>query len=69
MMALWDAFNDFHMGLTGELVAEKYKITREEQDRYAFESHQKALHAIESPVSFNRKLFRWKSRRKKARQS
>ncbi len=45
---LWDAFNDFHMGLTGELVAEKYKITREEQDRFAFESHQKALHAMKS---------------------
>jgi acetyl-CoA C-acetyltransferase len=45
---LWDAFNDFHMGLTGELVAEKYKITREEQDRFAYESHQKALHAMKS---------------------
>ena len=45
---LWDAFNDYHMGLTGELVAEKYKITREEQDRFAYESHQKALHAMKS---------------------
>ena len=45
---LWDSFNDFHMGVTGELVAEKYKITREEQDRYAVESHRKALHAMQS---------------------
>jgi acetyl-CoA C-acetyltransferase len=45
---LWDSFNDFHMGQTGELVAEKYKISREEQDRYAVESHRKALHAMQS---------------------
>jgi acetyl-CoA C-acetyltransferase len=45
---LWDAFEDFHMGVTGELVAEKYKITREEQDRYALESHQKAVQATKS---------------------
>ena len=45
---LWDAFNDFHMGTTGELVAEKYKISREEQDRFAVESHQKALRAMQS---------------------
>ncbi len=45
---LWDAFEDFHMGMTGELVAEKYGITREEQDRFAFESHQKAVRARKS---------------------
>jgi acetyl-CoA C-acetyltransferase len=45
---LWDAYEDFHMGMTGELVAEKYKITREEQDRFAFESHQKAVRARKS---------------------
>ena len=45
---LWDAFNDFHMGQTAELVAEKYKITREEQDRYALESHQKAVRAMQA---------------------
>ncbi|MFQ5696345.1 MAG: thiolase family protein, partial [Terriglobia bacterium] len=43
---LWDAYEDFHMGMTGELVAEKYKISREEQDKFAFESHQKAVKAI-----------------------
>ena len=45
---LWDAYEDFHMGTTGELVAEKYGITREEQDRFAFESHQKAVRARKS---------------------
>ena len=45
---LWDAFNDYHMGQTAELVAEKYKITRDEQDRFAVESHQKALRAMNS---------------------
>ena len=45
---LWDAFEDFHMGMTGELVAEKYGVTREEQDQFAFESHQKAVRARKS---------------------
>src|ERR1700682_3975488 len=45
---LWDAYEDFHMGMTGELVAEKYGIGREEQDRFAFESHQKAVRARKS---------------------
>src|SRR5580765_2050297 len=43
---LWDIYNDYHMGLTGENVAEKYGITREEQDEYAYESHRKAVAAI-----------------------
>lgn len=42
---LWDAFNDYHMGITGENVAEKYGITREEQDEYALNSHRKAAAA------------------------
>jgi acetyl-CoA C-acetyltransferase len=42
---LWDSFNDYHMGITGENVAEKYGITREEQDRFAYESHMKAAAA------------------------
>jgi acetyl-CoA C-acetyltransferase len=45
---LWDKYNEYHMGQTAELVAEKYKITREEQDRFAVESHQKAIHARKS---------------------
>ncbi|MFQ5920055.1 MAG: thiolase family protein, partial [Thermoplasmata archaeon] len=43
---LWDVYNDFHMGITGEVVAEKYGITREEQDAFAYESHMRALKAI-----------------------
>ncbi|MGB9105747.1 MAG: acetyl-CoA C-acetyltransferase [Terriglobales bacterium] len=43
---LWDAFNDYHMGNTGENVAEKYHISREEQDEYAANSHRKAMSAI-----------------------
>ena len=38
---LWDVYNDYHMGVTGENVAEKHSITREEQDRYALDSHRK----------------------------
>src|SRR6201982_256121 len=45
---LWDAYEDFHMGMTGELVAEKYGITREEQDRLWVESHKKAVRARKS---------------------
>jgi acetyl-CoA C-acetyltransferase len=45
---LWDAYENFHMGVTGELVAEKYKISRQEQDQFALESHQKATRAMKS---------------------
>jgi acetyl-CoA C-acetyltransferase len=45
---LWDAYENFHMGMTGELVAEKYHISRQEQDQFAFQSHQKAIRAIKS---------------------
>lgn len=46
--ALWDAFNDYHMGITAENVCEKYGITREELDVFAAKSQQKASAAIES---------------------
>ena len=52
---LWDVYNDFHMGITGEKVAEKYGISREEQDVYAAESHHKAAAAQASTIS------RWSS--------
>jgi len=42
---LWDVYNDFHMGITGENVASKHGITREEQDNYALNSHRKAAAA------------------------
>ena len=42
---LWDVYNNYHMGNTGENVAEKYGITREEQDQFALNSHRKAIEA------------------------
>jgi acetyl-CoA C-acetyltransferase len=42
---LWDIYNDYHMGITGENVAEKYGITRDEQDEFAVNSHRKAVAA------------------------
>jgi acetyl-CoA C-acetyltransferase len=42
---LWDAFEDFHMGNTGELVAERHRITRQQQDEFALNSHRKAVAA------------------------
>ena len=44
--ALWDAFNDYHMGITAENVCEKYGITREELDEFAANSQQKCEKAI-----------------------
>lgn len=44
---LWDIHNNFHMGLTGEIVAERFNITREEMDALACESHLKAAKATE----------------------
>ncbi|MSS44274.1 acetyl-CoA C-acetyltransferase [Anaerosalibacter bizertensis] len=43
---LWDAFNDYHMGITAENVAEKWNITREEQDQFALTSQLRAEEAI-----------------------
>jgi acetyl-CoA C-acetyltransferase len=42
---LWDVYNDYHMGITAENVAEKHSISREEQDHYALESHRRATEA------------------------
>ncbi len=43
---LWDVYNQFHMGITGEVVSERYKVTREDQDGFALESHRRAAKAI-----------------------
>lgn len=43
---LWDIYNDFHMGITAENIAEKYSISREEQDSFAAQSQQRAEKAI-----------------------
>jgi acetyl-CoA C-acetyltransferase len=59
---LWDVYNDFHMGMTGERIAKKYGVTRRQADEYAFESHMKAAKAQKAgffgqeivPVEFER---------------
>ncbi|WP_188035314.1 acetyl-CoA C-acetyltransferase [Pseudomonas sp. EZ-C24] len=45
---LWDAFNDYHMGITAENLVEKFDISREQQDAFAAESQRKAVAAIEA---------------------
>jgi len=44
---LWDVINDYHMGYTAELVSEKFKITKEDQDTFSLNSNQKAIEAME----------------------
>ena len=45
---LWDAYENYHMGNTGENVAEKYRVSRERQDEFALNSHRKAVAAIKA---------------------
>ncbi len=45
---LWEVYNDFHMGNAAELIADKYKVSREDQDAFALASQQKAVAAIEA---------------------
>jgi len=52
---LWDAYNDYHMGNTGEVVAERWNVTREEQDAWAVDSHKKAIAAIDAGM-FEREI-------------
>jgi acetyl-CoA C-acetyltransferase len=52
---LWDAYNDYHMGNTGEVVAERYRVSRDEQDQWALDSHRKAIAAIDAG-SFRREI-------------
>jgi acetyl-CoA C-acetyltransferase len=47
---LWDVVNDFHMGMSNELICEKWQVTREEQDRFAEESYRRALKAVHGGV-------------------
>lgn len=44
---LWDVYNDYHMGNTGELVADEFKVSREEMDEYAYNSNRKAVAAMD----------------------
>ena len=50
--ALWDAFNDYHMGITAENICEKWGLTREELDKFAAASQQKAVAAQESGAGY-----------------
>lgn len=43
---LWDVYNDFHMGMTGEIIADRFNLMREEIDAFALRSHQRAIRAI-----------------------
>ncbi|MEE9223241.1 MAG: acetyl-CoA C-acetyltransferase [Thermoplasmata archaeon] len=44
---LWDAYENFHMGMTGEIIAEKYEIPREQMDEFSYNSHMRAAKATE----------------------
>jgi acetyl-CoA C-acetyltransferase len=52
---LWDAYHDYHMGNTGEVVAERWKVTRDDQDQWALDSHKKAIAAIDAGM-FKREI-------------
>ena len=62
---LWDAFNGYHMGITAENVAEKFQITRDEQDRFALNSQEKALKA-QKENKFKDEIKNFKIRSKKS---
>ena len=61
---LWDAFNGYHMGVTAENVAQKFQITRDEQDHFALKSHEKALKAQKNS-RFNDEIIDYKIKSKK----
>jgi len=61
---LWDPYKDVHMGITGELVAEKYEISRSQQDAWAFQSHQRAA-AAEAAGKFDAERFAIEQKDKK----
>ena len=62
---LWDAFHGYHMGITAENVAEKFQITREDQDRFALNSQEKALKA-QKEGKFKNEIVNFKIKSKKA---
>ena len=62
---LWDAFHGYHMGITAENVAEKFQITREDQDRFALSSQEKALKA-QKEGKFKNEIVNFKIKSKKA---
>ena len=62
---LWDAFHGYHMGITAENVAEKFQITREEQDKFSLKSQEKALLA-QSQDKFKSEIINLKIKSKNA---
>ncbi len=62
---LWDAFHGYHMGITAENVAEKFQVTRDEQDKFALRSQQKAINA-QKDNKFNDEIINFKIKSKKA---
>ncbi len=62
---LWDAFHEYHMGVTAENVAEKFQITREEQDKFALKSQEKALKA-QKQNKFKEEIVNYKIKSKNA---
>ncbi len=62
---LWDAFNGYHMGITAENVAEKFQVTRDQQDKFALSSQNKALKA-QKDNKFNDEIINFKIKSKKA---
>ncbi len=62
---LWDAFHGYHMGITAENVAEKFQITRQEQDKFAFNSQEKAINA-QKKDKFREEIINFKIKSKKA---
>ena len=62
---LWDAFHGYHMGITAENVAEKFQVTREEQDKFALKSQEKAI-AAQKNNKFNEEIVNFKIKSKKA---
>ena len=62
---LWDAFNGYHMGVTAENVAEKFQITRDEQDKFSLKSQEKALKA-QKENKFKEEIISFQIKSKKA---
>ena len=62
---LWDAFHGYHMGITAENVAEKFQVTRDEQDKFALKSQQKAINA-QKDNKFKNEIINFKIKSSKA---
>ena len=62
---LWDAFHGYHMGITAENVATKFQVTRDEQDKFALHSQEKALNA-QKENKFKEEIINFKIKSKKA---